>query len=208
MIPYSPVSIKGSTSNSLKDWVIPLTMITATAPLPPNPWLLETPFLLSIFCLPLTFWPLSQCSWGLHPAFSVSWSKSWSPNNRPALLHATDRVHTCCGLSLNRIILPHSNPSSDRVLIKYTNQNTENAYGKSSNTAYLGWFVFAAYLNSNAKQQELCILAGKKNKRKWCATFLLSHHPLFFVSFIFDCVKYLCIAFSPPKHWLSLKLWF
>lgn len=34
-----------------------------------------------------------------------------------------------------------------------------------ANTAYLGWIVFAAYLNRNAKQQELCILAGNKPKR-------------------------------------------
>lgn len=33
-----------------------------------------------------------------------------------------------------------------------------------ANTAYLGWFVFAAYLNRNAKQQTLPLLAANKPK--------------------------------------------
>lgn len=114
--------------------------------------------------------------------------------------------HTCCGLSLNRVILPQSNPSSDRILIKYTNQKIENAYGKSSNIAFLGWFVFAAY--SNAKQQELCILVANKAKGDNVPHLCCLIIPFSLFSFIFCCVKYLCIAFSPPKHWLSLKLWF
>lgn len=63
------------------------------------------------------------------------------------------------------MILPHTNPSAERNLIKYANQKIENAYGTSSGkTAYLGGFVFAAYLNRNAKQQTLPLLAGNKPK--------------------------------------------
>lgn len=66
-----------------------------------------------------------------------------------------------------------------------------------ANTAYLGWFVFAAYLNRNAKQQELPVLAGNKPKGNCC---LIISFSLFF--FILDSVSNicLCIVLLPPKH--------
>lgn len=82
-----------------------------------------------------------------------------------------------------------------------------------ANTAYLGWFVLAAYWNRNAKQQALPIVASNKPKGK-CHISVVSSSPFLSVCvcvfLIFDSVSNicLCIAFLLPKYWLSLELWF
>lgn len=109
-------------------------------------------------------------------------------------------------ISLNRMILPLSNPGSDSTLIKYTNQKMENAYCKSSgNRAYLGQFIIAAYLYRNAKQQALPILAGNKPKGKCQTSVVSSSRFLYFSLFLILCQISVCAS---PSCLLSTdSLW-
>ena len=62
-----------------------------------------------------------------------------------------------------------------------------------ANSAYLDWFVFAAYLNRNAKPQALPILAGNKPQGNRAPHFChIIPFPLF--SFIFDSVLNICLC--------------
>ena len=74
-----------------------------------------------------------------------------------------------------------------------------------ANSAYLDWFVFAAYLNRNAKPQALPILAGNKPQGTRAPHFChIIPFPLF--SFIFDSVLNICLCIAlPPKHCFSLE---
>lgn len=155
------MSIGGSTSSSLKGW-ISLCLVSS------HPMIVTTAscllaavgnFFLASFLVCLIFFLLEKSTLASGPEFlrfascfpCRDWSESPSLNdhpssNPPSLTSMQQRCstgHTWCWLSLNGMILPHPNPSSDRSLIKYTNQKTENAYGRSSgNFSILGLACF------------------------------------------------------------------
>lgn len=63
-----------------------------------------------------------------------------------------------------------------------------------ANSPYLGWSVFAAYLNRNAKPQALPILPGRKPKGSRVPHFCCHIIPFSLFSFTFDSVSHLSVC--------------